>query len=98
MVKPFLADNLAAGIDQAGLVRQALPSRRRRTIGYRRSSFHLSFAAGPPRRASFPVLAVSAQLPTGLASRPTRQGTGPPGARSTGETRGSRQAGPRAPV
>jgi hypothetical protein len=36
-----------------------------------------SFTPGPPQRASIPVLALEAQPPTGLPSRPTCRGAGP---------------------
>ena len=50
---------------------------------------------GPPRCRSIPVLALQAQLPTGLASRPTRRGTRPPQVLMAQGAKGrSRQAGP----
>jgi hypothetical protein len=36
-----------------------------------------SLTSGPPQRASIPVLALEAQPPTGLPSRPTCRGAGP---------------------
>src|SRR4029077_13847373 len=36
-----------------------------------------SLTPGPPQRASIPVLALEAQPPTGLPSRPTYRGAGP---------------------
>src|SRR3984893_18628548 len=36
-----------------------------------------SLTSGPPQRASIPVLALEAQPPTGLLSRPTCRGAGP---------------------
>src|SRR5271156_4267740 len=55
--------------------------------------------SGPPQRASIPVLALEAQPPTGLPSRPTCRGAGP---LQVLKMRGfggvTRQAGPVRPV
>src|SRR6266404_7778250 len=57
---------------------------------------HLS---GPPQRASIPVLALEAQPPTGLPSRPTYRGADPLQVLETqGFSGNSRQAGPVRPV
>jgi hypothetical protein len=65
------------------------------------SGCFLGFAhrSGPPRRASIPVLALEAQPPTGLPSRPTCRGAGPLQVLKTrGFVGDSRQAGPVRPV
>src|SRR5208283_6051745 len=56
---------------------------------------YLPNVLGPPRCRSIPVLALLAQLPTGLASRPTHRGTRPPQVLTAQGANGrSRQAGP----
>src|ERR1700676_1568777 len=58
-----------------------------------------SLTSGPPQRASIPVLALEAQPPTGLPSRPTCRGAGPLQVLKTrGFVGDSRQAGPVRPV
>src|SRR5438132_11030008 len=58
-----------------------------------------SLTSGPPQRASIPVLALEAQPPTGLPSRPTCRGAGPLQVLKTrGFSGNSRQAGPVRPV
>src|SRR5467141_4254011 len=58
-----------------------------------------SHPSGPPRLASIPVLALEAQPPTGLPSRPTCRGAGPLQVLKTrGFVGDSRQAGPVRPV
>src|SRR5262245_50056971 len=71
--KSSLADDFAGRIDQADLV----SSTNRRASS---SSLRLPFAAGPPRCASFPVLALSARLPPDLHHSQPAGGTRPPGA------------------
>ena len=89
MGKGALADHLAVGIDQTNLVRLACPvdaGEPSGIVGHR----SLLQQSGLPRRVSFPVLALLARLPTGLASRPTRRGTRPP---QVLETQGEIQTG-----
>src|SRR5229473_2862376 len=58
-----------------------------------------SLTSGPPQRASIPVLALEAQPPTGLPSRPTCRGAGPLQVLKTrGFAGDSRQASPVRPV
>src|ERR1700676_5636581 len=58
-----------------------------------------SLTSGPPQRASIPVLALEAQPPTGLPSRPTCRGAGPLQVLTTrGFAGDSRQASPVRPV
>src|ERR1700730_10373973 len=58
-----------------------------------------SLTSGPPHRASIPVLALEAQPPTGLPSRPTCRGAGPLQVLTTrGFAGDSRQASPVRPV
>ena len=61
--------------------------------------FFASRKSGPPRRASIPVLALEAQPPTGLPSRPTCRGAAPfEVLRTRGFSGDSRQAGPVRPI
>jgi len=74
-----LAQALSAGIDQANLMALARPVDAHKPFNFFRM-FRTSLASltsGPPQRASIPVLALEAQPPRGLPSRPTCRGAGP---------------------
>jgi hypothetical protein len=74
------AQTLSASIDQANLVALARPVDAHKPFNLFRHCSGLPLASshpGPPQRASIPVLALEAQPPTGLPSRPTCRGAGP---------------------
>src|SRR5438105_14259057 len=74
-----LAQTLSAGIDQANLMTLARPVDAHKPFNLFRLAPTLSpsLTSGPPQRPSIPVLALEAQPPTGLPSRPTCRGAGP---------------------
>src|SRR5258708_26204662 len=96
-----LAQALSAGIDQTNLMALARPVDAYKPFNlFRHAQALLSHhTSGPPQRASIPVLALEAQPPTGLPSRPTCRGAGPLQVLKTrGFAGDSRQASPVRPV
>src|SRR5258708_10789790 len=92
-----LAQALSAGIDQTNLMALARPVDAYKPFNlFRHAQALLSHhTSGPPERASIPVLALEAQPPTGLPSRPTCRGAGPLQVLKTRRFSGnSRHAGP----
>src|SRR5208283_2127247 len=90
-----LADNLSIGRDEADLMGLARPVDAAEKSNISTHDATSRILLGPPRCRSIPVLALQAQLPTGLASRPTRRGTRPPQVLMAQGAKGrSRQAGP----
>ena len=97
--KAALADNLAAGIDQAGLVRLARPvdaSEPSRIVDHR-SLFHSQSGHRDARHSLY--WRSGRYSPPDVLSRPTCRGTRPPQALKAREAMGgSRQAGPVQPA
>src|SRR5208337_4762947 len=90
-----LADNLSIGCDEADLMGLARPvdAAEKWNIGTHAATSRILL--GHRQCRPFPVLALQAQLPTGLASRPTRRGTRPPQVLMAQGAKGrSRQADP----
>jgi hypothetical protein len=94
MRKSSFTSDLASGIDKADLMYFAHPVDADGPSRLLRHRAPPLLSAKPPQRSPFPVLALSARLPTGFASRPTLRGTCPSQAlEAQGAIGGSRKVG-----